>query len=1107
MKTILRLVLLGVLFGSCTATWAQSAGAGTISGTVTDTSNAIISNASVTITNTDTGASRTLTANDAGSYVAALLQPGHYTVSVSAPNFGNFEQKNIQLHVGDTVTVDAPLPPASVQSTVQVSAASPLLDPERTEVSQVVSEKLVQNLPVNGRRWDDFVLLTPNVVNDGGSGLLSFHGISGLYNSNFVDGANNNQMLFSEARGRASGAPYIYSLDSIREFQVASATYSAEFGQAAGGQVNAITKSGTNQLHGDLFYYLRYPSLNALDPYNKGQGILNHNPLLLTQPIHQQQQFGGSVGGPILKDKLFGFFTYDGFRRVNPVLYSSTASISLTPAGAYGDHGNNITPAQCPSTITAGQCSNAIQYLQALSGSYPRTGVQDIFFPRLDWQINDRNHVFANFNFSNYHSPSSYGSNPSYSNSSVTTNGSTNFHERFVVAQWTDALTDHSVNEVRFQWGRDLETAGANAPAPSVSLTNVQTYGMPNALPRTAEPDEHRLQFTDVFSTTHGKHTLKFGGDLNLVHEVMINLYQGGGLYSYTKGIGPSDNFLSWVQDFFPASASDPLAGTHYDTFVQTIDQITGTGKDDFWMKMVDGFAEDSWKITHDLTLDLGVRYDVQLTPQPLHPNTSTPLTTYYNQTLKNVLDRVQPRIGFAWNPQPGTVVRGGYGMFSALNQGSTYYAMRVENGVYQTNYSFTGSGGTGGTLPTGAPLFPNVLFTPPGPALNSTPLYGVPTPASFGGAPSTVTPLPAGFKPVPSFHGLDPNFVPPLAHEMQLGVEQQMPGRTTLSVGYVGTRGLHLPTFVDANLIGQTPSSTKTYQQIDASGNAVGQSFTLPFYLPSDRRDSTIGSLNTGFSSVNSWYHSMAVTVKKPFENGLELLVNYTWAKAVDLAQVPGTYGTFYGSDSPLDPNNLKLESGRSDLDVRNRFVGSVVYQPQILRSNWYVKNLFDDFIFSGTATESTGFPVTASLSGYPKGGADGGVTGGLISSGSGTAANGRVPNQVASRNAFPGPGIRNIDFRVTRNFPITEKINFQILGEAFNLLNQRINQGVNTTGYSLLTAGAAGSGACKNFDASALTGGCIAPTTGIPLGTPTSTSSLLYGARQLQFSAKLFF
>ena len=139
-------------------------------------------------------------------------------------------------------------------------------------MSQVVDQQFIQNLPVNARNWSTFVLLTPNVAQDGGSGLVSFHGISGLYNQNYVDGANNNQMLFSEARGRSSGAPYVYSLDSIKEFQAETSNYSAEFGQAAGGQVNAITKIGTNELHGDLFYYLRYPSLNALDPLQQVPG-------------------------------------------------------------------------------------------------------------------------------------------------------------------------------------------------------------------------------------------------------------------------------------------------------------------------------------------------------------------------------------------------------------------------------------------------------------------------------------------------------------------------------------------------------------------------------------------------------------------------------------------------------------------------------------------------------------------------------------------------------------------------------------------------------------------------------------------------------------------
>src|SRR5262249_21633371 len=192
------------------------------------------------------------------------------------------------------------------QESVTVTTETPLIDTEKTDVSQLVSTAQVSNLPIAGRNWERFALLTPGAVGDGGSGLVSYRGISALYNSSAVDGGNNNQAFFSETKGRVSnGLPYVYSMDSIQEFQVSSSNYSAELGQAAGGVVNAVTKSGTNVIHGDLFYYLRYPSLNALDPIQKSQGIY-------TQPTHQQHQFGGSVGGPLKKDKLFYLVTYAG---------------------------------------------------------------------------------------------------------------------------------------------------------------------------------------------------------------------------------------------------------------------------------------------------------------------------------------------------------------------------------------------------------------------------------------------------------------------------------------------------------------------------------------------------------------------------------------------------------------------------------------------------------------------------------------------------------------------------------------------------------------------------------------------------------------------------
>ncbi|HTF69140.1 MAG TPA: carboxypeptidase-like regulatory domain-containing protein, partial [Edaphobacter sp.] len=300
--------------------YAQTAATGTISGTVTDASGAVVSKATITVINTDTGASRTLNSNDQGQFNSTFLQPGHYEVIATGSGFGKVDRKNLNLTVGQVLSVDVALPAASATAEVTVTDASPLIDTEKVQVSQTISQQMVSNLPVNGRRYDNFVLLTTNVVPDGNSGLISYRGISGLYNTNLIDGANNQQAFFSEARGRAIGAPYVFSQDSIKEFESSTSGYSAEFGQAAGGQINAISRSGSNATHGDLFYYLRYPSLNALDPLTKFNGRQpGANPALLQPAIHQQQQFGGSVGGPIIKDKLFYFFTYDGFRRSSPL--------------------------------------------------------------------------------------------------------------------------------------------------------------------------------------------------------------------------------------------------------------------------------------------------------------------------------------------------------------------------------------------------------------------------------------------------------------------------------------------------------------------------------------------------------------------------------------------------------------------------------------------------------------------------------------------------------------------------------------------------------------------------------------------------------------------
>ncbi|HVU46024.1 MAG TPA: carboxypeptidase regulatory-like domain-containing protein, partial [Terracidiphilus sp.] len=426
---------------------AQTSGAGTITGAVTDANQAVIPGAQVTVTNADTGVVHQFTSNEAGIYTAPFLLPGHYTISATAPNFNKAETTGVTLLVGQILTVNISLKVNAANTTVEVSATNLILDTEKTEVSQVVDSQIVANMPVNTRNWSSFALLTPNVTQDGGTGLISFHGISGLYNQNYVDGANNNQILFSEARGRSNGMPYAYSVDSIKEFQTETSNYSAEFGQAAGGQVNAITKSGTNALHGDLFYYLRYPDLNALDPLTKYTAL--HGGLspsvssfLLTQPTHQQNQFGGSVGGPIMRDRLFYFFTYDGFRKVGKALYSDTNYISTDAALPSGvGAANAVYPGNCPSTITSTQCLAGINFLINQTVAAPsRFAKEDLFFPRIDYHINSKNDAFIDYNFANFQSTYGYSALATFNNASPSSNGPTYYHERFLVGGWTSQI-------------------------------------------------------------------------------------------------------------------------------------------------------------------------------------------------------------------------------------------------------------------------------------------------------------------------------------------------------------------------------------------------------------------------------------------------------------------------------------------------------------------------------------------------------------------------------------------------------------------------------------------------------------------------------------------
>jgi hypothetical protein len=1052
---------------------AQTA-TGAITGTVTDPKGFSVAEATVVVRNQDTETESIFLTNSAGFYVAPYVQPGSYQLKTTKNGFETVVHKNVVVHVGDRLTIDVQLPLQVQQISVVVTEDTVVLETSKTDHSQTVTQDQVGGLPIATRRWENFVLLTPAVTTDGSSGLSSFRGISGLYNGNSVDGANNSQAFFSEARGRSIIVTYVYSPDSIREFQVSSSNYSAELGQAAGGVVNAVTRSGTNQLHGDLFYNLRYPDLNALDPFGKTRGVT-------TQTVHQQNQFGGSVGGAILKEKLFFFGTYDGFRKVNPILYLSTTSNAT------------INAFSCPAAVTATQCSAAKTFIATdLLGAFPRNLKQDVFLGKLDYELNHSNHLNAVFNLQNWQEPYGYNTAPSVTNGGATQNGAGGTHERFFIANWTSTFSNNRVNEVRYQWGRDFEFDNTNSGGPSAFLLNIASYGETSALPRPAFPDEHRNQISDNLSIVKGTHLMKMGVDLNFIHELLINLFQGDGNYNYTSttftvgGVpvcpaGANATFCRWVADAVGADVGDGLAGKHYSTFTQVNDPITHVGKDDFYNNDFAAYFEDTWKLRPRLTLNLGVRYDLQHVPAPPMPNTATPLLTLYTSTLNIDKNNIAPRLGLAWQFAKNTMLRAGYGIFYGKTSNSTYYALRVENGVFQQTFSGCGPNQNASCAPT----FPNVFFTPPGPA----------PAAPFPGALTPTVGIPGGTLPASSAaaHGMTPDFVNPAAHEGELAIERELPWRMTVSATYLLTRGLHLPASYDANVAPTT--ATQSYDVLNSSLTATALTATVPFYTA--RIDNGTGIILNQASVINSWYNGLVLTLKKPMSHDVELLFNYTYSKALDDGETAGTNGTFFGTDGILDPYNLKRDYALSDLDQRHRFVGSIIWEPTYAKgfSNTFARHLLNEWSMSTIVTTATGQPYSASIATFtPAGAVDGGMTGAEVSTFA-SATGGRV--SWLARNPFNLPNFTNVDFRLGRAISFHEKYRLSLVVDAFNLFNQTIVSAVNTTAY---TFSGPGKGACVGH-----TNGCLLPSTSF--GSRTTTSGVLYGARQMQFGARFSF
>jgi hypothetical protein len=1018
---------------------AQSTTDGAIGGLIKDPNGAVVPNATVTVRNEGTNKEGTATSDDEGRFRVVQLQPGNYTVTISVSGFAPFSQQHVVVEVGRVTSLDVPLSISGSSEQVEVTAEAPVINTTQQDFSNNINQTSINELPINGRRASNFVLLTPGVVAEGGFGLNSFRGVSGLLNNSTIDGGDNNNAFYGEERGRTR-ISYVVSQAAIREFQVNTSNYSAEYGRAAGAVINTVTKSGTNDFHGDLFYYNRNNRFGATNPFVT-RPILGTSQTERFKPTDIRHQFGGAIGGRIVRDKLFFFFTYDEQKRNFPgaAVLSNQAFLNNTSATAActATPGVNRTclrgrSATNATFFTDANINLATDFISSLLGEVPRSQDQRILFPKIDWIINGNNNFTASYNRMRSQSPAGIQTQP------TTFSGISSFGDDFVEAdifnaRLTTTISPTVLNEARFQWGRDNlfafsqePTAGEAAilPAgldrlPNVSLTSGISFGKPTFLERVANPDEKRVQFADTITMSRGQHTLKFGFDYNHINDLLDNLVTEGGSYNYA-------NFNDFIVDYLNArqngalrtagvlcATSTRLAGKCYNS-PTGFTQAFGPTAFEISTNDYSFFVQDDWRATPRLTVNLGLRYEYEQLPQPQIPNALPNLPGQAigpEQTNQIPSDKNNfgPRFGLAYDltGDGKTSLRGGYGIYYGRIINSTIINAISNTGVAEAQRTFTFN-----PADATSPIFPNVVPTAPTGAV------------------------------VPNIVVFSPNMKNPLIHQADIILEREIGRNTAVSISYLFSRGRNLPTFVDENL--PTPiQATYTF----VGGELGGQSITVPFFrrlaTGNGRPDVRFGAITQIRGDIESKYDGLVLQANRRLTKGLQFQTHYTFSRARDNGQNSQTFTFTQGRLNPFD--EALDDEGPSNNDVPHRFVFSAVWTPGApfgLENSKVGRAIFGGFTIAPIFVAQSGNVYTANFSGNV---GNNPVSGGLTGSGGGS----RIP--AFERNAFRQPKLVNLDLRVSRRFRFNETMNLEFLAEGFNIFNRYQVTGVNNLAYNL--------------------------------------------------------
>ena len=992
---------------------AQDSATGSIRGTVLDTGGARLPQASVAIVNSATGARFFTTSNEGGGFAFELLPPGDYSGRVEATGMSPEVTPPIHVDVGGVRELHFRLSLAGTQETLTVSAAPALVETKPSAISTLLDERSVNDIPLNGRRFSDLMLLSPGVTQDprgltsSSNGDLSFGGIRGHQNTFLVDGGDFNNAFFAQARGRYR-APYQLSTEVVQEFRVSSNAYGAEQGRSGGAVVNVVTKSGSNHLHGTGFYYLRDSSFGAA------------NAFLAFRPHNRQQQAGGTVGGPLKRNKVFFFTGFDQhiFHVPNVVEFLDGSSRILPQAAA-----GPATPGDYEATDESLVFSAAAK-LSSLTGEYPASQIGNSAYGKLDINLTPRQQLALRVNTTRYWGANNVFLDPAspVTYDAINNNGQELVSTETAHAALTSGLTQRWISHLRVQFSRDRQQSYSNSSDVLVKIpTILDGVGRSNMLPR--QTREHRLHLAETMSFDGARNSWKFGGDALFtgIYDFFPSQQSGEYLF-YPLKVDPFT--------FQPREAGMPL--TPLRAYAHEIPhyylQNFGSAASHPDTKEYAAFAQDTVRLTNHLAINVGTRWDLQtfatkdLISNPLFPPSGKVPYQPYN---------FAPRAGLAYsigNKRP-LVVRAGYGIFYVR-------IPQIYNSVVQTQNGITDSQVfLNNTQYWDRRVFPSY----PNPLVNCS-IY------------ASTCQLPEGFTQgvTHNVSAFATNFVTPRVQQASITLEKEVVNRTTMTLSLLNVRGEHLIRALDVNL--PTPKAL-TYPIFDSTGSVFENSYytvdsfatwqftrTLdcpwpPCINPLGRPIAQLGTIDEFQSAASSYYNGATVSINRRVARGSYVRLSYTYARAIDDGQdalVAGQPATVQNSYAP------NTERGPSVTDQRHRLVVAVSAEPHPFhRGQEFLGRLFNDWRFSTVVNYGSGRPVNATVTGDPNQ--------------DGNDLNDRLPGYT--RNAFTGPDYSTTDLRVTRVIRFGERYKLNLIAESFNLFN-RDNQRFAITSNGVIAA-----------------------------------------------------